>query len=336
MEVKRKLPDFLLHAANNRNLVLCHLTYKVIYMTQIEITFLGTTAGIPTKNRNHASIHLNYRSENEFSYLFDCGEGTQRQIFLAGLNFMRINEIFISHWHADHFAGLLGLMETMNLEQRTKTLKIFGPEATQFVETLLELGYASKRFDVMPVDVPYEGSEITNLLENDEFYIASIPVKHAIPAVGYAFIEKDRIKIDKAKAKKLELPEKGPIFKKIKEKGYVIFKGKRIELDEISKTERGKKVVYSGDTMATNNIVKIAQDADLLIHDSTFFTDTLEKDYRHTCVDEVLQISKEANVKQLILTHISRRYQDVNELKEKIEHNKNVSIAKDFMKVVVE
>ena len=75
-------------------------------MTQIEVTFLGTTAGIPTKHRNHAAIYITYRSEQEFSYLFDCGEGTQRQIFTAPLNFMRLNEIFISHWHADHFAGL--------------------------------------------------------------------------------------------------------------------------------------------------------------------------------------------------------------------------------------
>ncbi len=302
-------------------------------MTSIEITFLGTTAGIPTKYRNHAAIHLNYRSENEFSYLFDCGEGTQRQIFSAGLNFMRINEIFISHWHADHYAGLLGLMETMNLEQRTKTLTIFGPEATKFVETLVELGYASKRFEIVPVDVPYEGSEITKLLETDEFYIASIPVKHAIPAVGYAFIEKNRVKIDKEKAKKLGLPEKGPIFKKLKEKGSTIFQGKKVMLNDISKVESGKRVVYSGDTMATDNIVKISRDADLLIHDSTFFTQDLEKDYRHTTVDEVLEIAKEANVKQLILTHISRRYQDVDELKDKIKGEKNVTIAKDFMKV---
>lgn len=304
-------------------------------MTQIEITFLGTTAGIPTKHRNHASIHLNYRSENEFSYLFDCGEGTQRQIFAAGLNFMRLNEIFISHWHADHFAGLLGLMETMNLEQRTRPLRIFGPEATQFVETLLELGYASKRYDVIPVDVPYEGREEAKLVETDEFYISSIPVKHAIPAVGYAFVEKDRIKIDKAKAKKFGLPEKGPIFKKIKEKGHAVFKGEKIALEDISKVERGKKIVYSGDTMATQNIIEIARNADVLIHDSTFFTDTMEKDYKHTGVEEVIAIAKEADVKQLILTHISRRYQDVDELKQKIEHNKNVCIAKDFMKVVV-
>lgn len=304
-------------------------------MTQIEVTFLGTTAGIPTKYRNHASIHVHYKSENEFSYLFDCGEGTQRQIFTAGLNFMRIDEMFISHWHADHFAGLLGLMETMNLEKREKTLTIFGPEATRFVDTLLELGYASKRFDVVAVDVPFEGSQITTLLEKEEFYIASIPVKHAIPAVAYAFIEKDRVKIDKAKAKKLGLPDKGPIYKRIKATGKGIFNDRTVTLDEIAKIQPGKRVVYSGDTMATENIVKIAKDADLLIHDSTFFTDTLDKDYRHATVDEVLKIAESAGVKQLVLTHISRRYQDLDYLKDKIKDAKNVTLAKDFMKVVV-
>src|SRR3989338_2006811 len=127
-------------------------------MTQIEITFLGTTAGVPTKYRNHASIYLRYQSENEFFYLFDCGEGTQRQIFSAGLNFMRINDIFISHLHADHFAGLLGLVQTMNLEDRTKDLNIFGPEAGKFVPTLLSLGYGSKGFQVKYHNVEFEGT----------------------------------------------------------------------------------------------------------------------------------------------------------------------------------
>src|SRR3989338_3406587 len=105
-----------------------------IYMTQIDVTFLGTTAAVPTKYRNHASIYIRYQSESEFCYLFDCGEGTQRQIIMSDENFMRISDIFITHWHADHFAGLLGLMETMNLEKRTKPLNIYGPEADRFVE----------------------------------------------------------------------------------------------------------------------------------------------------------------------------------------------------------
>ncbi len=303
-------------------------------MTSIEIVFLGTTAGIPTKYRNHASIYLRYQSENEFCFLFDCGEGTQRQIFSAGLNFMRINEIFVSHWHADHYAGLLGLFETMNLEGRKKPLKIFAPEAEKFVPMLLELGYAAKNFPIIPRDVEFEGSTIETLLENEEFAIQAIPARHGIPAVSYAFAEKDRIKIDRAKAKHFGLPEKGPVFRKIKEEGKIDFKGKEISLEDIAKVERGKKIVYSGDTMASRNMVKLAENADLLIHDSTFFSD-LKEGYKHASFDEVIKIAEEAKAKEVILTHISRRYQDLKELSEKIKDYPNVRIAKDFMRVEI-
>lgn len=301
-------------------------------MTQIEITFLGTTAGIPTAHRNHASLYIRYQSEHEYVCLFDCGEGTQRQIFSSGLNFMRINDIFITHWHADHFAGLLGLMETMNLEKRTKPLTIFGPEADRFVEDLLDLGYASKKYDVVARPVPFEGTEITKLLETEEFYICSVPAKHGIPAVAYAFIEKDRVKIDKAKARSMGMPEKGPIFKKIKENGSTQFHGKTINLEDIALIEKGKKFVYSGDTLPCRNVIKLSEGADILAHDSTFFE---EMDAKHANVDEVLKLAQDAKVKQLILTHISRRYQDIEEMKEKIEGHDNVKIAKDFMKVVI-
>ncbi len=301
-------------------------------MTQIEVTFLGTTAGVPTPHRNQASIYVRYQSENEFCFLFDCGEGTQRQIFSSGLNFMRINDIFITHWHADHFAGLLGLMETMNLEKRTKPLNIYGPEADRFVENLLDLGYASKRYDVIARPVPFEGTEISTLLETEEFRICSIPAKHGIPAVAYAFIEKDRVKIDKAKAKQLGLPEKGPIFKKLKQDGKAEWHGKKIELEEIAFIEKGKKFVYSGDTLPCKNLVKLSQDADLLAHDSTFFE---EMDSRHANVNEVIKLAEEAKAKQLILTHISRRYQ-LEELKDKIKDYPNVKLAKDLMNVVID
>lgn len=302
-------------------------------MTSIEVTFLGTTAGVPTKFRNHSAIYLKYKSENEFCFLFDCGEGTQKQIFSSGLNFMRLNEIFITHWHADHFAGLLGLIETMSLENREKPLTIFAPEAEKFISILLDLGYSTKNFNVVAKDVEFEGTKIEKLLEGREFSINAIPVKHGIPAVAYAFIEKDRIKIDKSKTKRFDLPAKGSIYKKIKDDGKAIFKGKEIRLEDISLIEKGKKIVYSGDTMPCKNIVSISKNADLLIHDSTYFMEV--EGHRHATFEDVIKIAKEANVKDVILTHVSRRYQDLEELKEKIKNHPNVKIAKDFMKIVV-
>ena len=305
-------------------------------MTRIEVTFLGTTAAIPTKYRNHAAIYVTYRSENEFSYLWDCGEGTQRQIFTAGLNFMRLNEIFISHWHADHFAGLLGLLETMSLENRQKQLSIFAPEAERFVPSLTNLGYSTKDFPIVAKSVYHDGSSIQTLVDEQEFQIQSMPMRHGIPAVAYALVEKDRIKIDSEKAKKLGLPEKGPIFRTLKENGEAVFKGQKIRLEDVSNITKGKKVVYSGDTLVNRNMLKLAENADLLIHDSTFFAEMKEEGYKHATFEDVIKLAKEASVKQVVLTHISRRYQDIQELKEKISKHENVRIAKDFMKVVVE
>ncbi len=303
-------------------------------MTRIEITFLGTTASIPTKKRNHPAIYLKYSSKQEYCMLFDCGEGTQRQIFISGLNFMRIDNIFITHWHADHFAGLLGIMETMGLEGRQRPLHIYAPEATNFVPQILSLGYSTKSFDVVPHDVYFEGKKVTKIFETNEFEILTIPVKHRIPAVAYAFKEKDRVKIDTEKARKFGLPAKGRIYKLLKAKGVAEYKGKTIKLEDVSFVETGKKIVYSGDTQLTKNMALLAKDADVLIHDSTYFTDVDTKS--HPKVEEVISLAKKAGVKKLYLTHISRRYNDEKELNDIVKNEKNVFVAKDFLKVVVQ
>lgn len=301
-------------------------------MTTVKIVLLGTTASIPTKYRNHPAVFLSYQSKNEFSFLFDCGEGTQKQMFRAGINFMRINHIFITHWHADHFAGLLGLLETMNLEKRKKTLYIYGPEAETFVERMLEIGYWRRNFKVIPKDVPFEGREIIPLVEEKEFSIVSTPVKHSIPAVAYGFFEKDRIKIDKTKAVSLGLPPKGEVYKKIKELGEVIYKGKTINRKDVCYVEEGKRVVYSGDTAPCTNLENISSGVDLLIQDATYFENI---DRNHGTLEGVLKLVERAKVKKVVLTHISRRYQDEKALEEMIKDHKNIKVGKDFMTIIL-
>lgn len=303
-------------------------------MAKIEITILGTTAGIPTKERAHPSIYLSYRDKNEFCYLFDCGEGTQRQMLLAKLNHMKLNEIFITHWHGDHYLGLPGLIDTMGFENRERPLSIYAPEAKR-VENLLNLGYFSKRFKVISKEVPIKGFEITNLLETDNFKIVSIPVEHGIPAVAYALIEKDRINIDKQKARKAGLPAQGLIYKEIKEKGKVVFKGKEIKLKDISMIKRGKKVVYSGDTQICNNLIRLTENADLLIQDCTYFDNGKFEEYKHASLRDIIEMLKRVNVKQVILTHISRRYKSLNDLRRQIKDYPTLRIAKDFMKITI-
>jgi ribonuclease Z len=231
----------------------------------IELTFLGTVNGIPSRERNHPAIALEYYGENKETILLDCGEGTQRQLNLANISFMKIDKIFITHWHADHFAGLIPLLATMNLEKRTKPLKIFAPDAERFVSNILDIGYFGVRFPVEPIEVPYEGEAITKIDDAEEYEMFSIPVLHTIPAVAYCFKEKDRWNIDLEKIKKLGL-KRGAWMKKLKKDGVAEFQGKKVKIDSVAKTSPGLKIVYTGDTRPCDNVVKISKGADVLIH----------------------------------------------------------------------
>ncbi|MGC9059233.1 MAG: ribonuclease Z [Candidatus Aenigmatarchaeota archaeon] len=303
----------------------------------IVVTFLGTVSGIPSKERNHPAIALEYYSYRKDTLLFDCGEGTQKQLMQAKISFMDISKIFITHWHADHFSGLIPLLQTMNLEKRKKELLIFAPEANRFVSAIINLGYFGLRFPVKAFNVPFEGNQITKIYEEKEYEILSVPVLHTIPSVAFAFKEKDVWRIYVEKLKKLGL-KRGKWLKKIKEEGEVIVNGKKIRIEEIANLQRGLKVVYSGDTKPCDNMVELAKDADLLIHDATFLEEDEDVEKYHSSVKDAAKIAKKANVKQLILTHISRRYQkeDVERLeKEAKEIFENTKVAYDFMKIVL-
>jgi len=297
----------------------------------IEITFLGTVSGIPTKDRNHPAIILEYYSETKDTLLFDCGEGTQKQLMISGISFMDIDRIFITHWHADHFAGLIPMIQTMNLEKRRKELKIFGPEAEKFVSDIIDLGYFGLRFPVTAINVPFEGNDITLLDESDDWQLFSIPVLHTVPTVAYCFQEKERWNIDLNKLKKLGLP-RGYWLNKLKKVGKVEHKGKEVNLKDVANSKPGLKVVYSGDTKPCENMIKIAADSDLLIHDGTFLEE--EEGKAHADVKQAAKIALKSKVKQLILTHISRRYTDTKEIeKEARKVFDKTKVAYDFMKV---
>ena len=297
----------------------------------IELTFLGTVSGIPSKDRNHPAIVLEYYSDEKDVMLFDCGEGTQKQMMIAGISFMQVDKIFITHWHADHFAGLIPLIQTMSLEKRRRELKIFGPEAERFVSNILDLGYFGLRFPLKAVNVPFEGSEPTLIDEERDYEIYSIPVLHTVPAVAYCFKEKDRWNVKKEKLREMGL-RSGRWLKKLKAVGRIRYRGKLIKIEEIAERKKGLKVVYSGDTKPCDNILKISKGADVLIHDGTFLEE--EEGKAHADVGQAAEIAKTAGVGMLILTHISRRYTDTRELEEKAkEVFENTVVAEDFMKV---
>jgi ribonuclease Z len=280
----------------------------------IVITFLGTVSGVPSLQRNHPAIALEYFTDYRDVLLFDCGEGTQKQLMRAGISFMQINKIFITHWHADHFAGLIPLIQTMNLEKRNNLLTIYAPEAERFVSDILDLGYFGLRFPVKAVSVPFEGSEISVVDETEDYRVLSVPVYHSVPTVAFFFEEKEKWNIDEEKLEKFGV-KRGPWLKKLKKYGVIEWKGKKVSIEDVGFVKKGLKVVYTGDTKPCENVVKISKDADVLIHDGTF----LEEDVgskAHADIKEAAKLAKKANVKQLILTHISRRYTDIKELEE--------------------
>lgn len=291
----------------------------------MKLVILGSGSSIPTRYRNHPSIWLRYKGEK---LLFDCGEGTQRQMRIEGLNH-NIDRIFITHWHLDHFIGILPLLQTFKLENREKPLEIYGPEAKKFMKRILNLIHFDLGFDIMVKDVSIENQ--TKIYESENYKILSTPANHTVPAVAYCFKEKDRWNILRKKAGKVGL-RPGPKMKELKKKGKVRIGGKTVRLEDVAKKKRGRKVVYSGDTRPSKNIEKLAERADVLIHDSTFRE---EVKYKHTSGEKAAEIAKKTNVKKLILIHFSRKYKTLKPLLvEAKKVFKNTELAEDF-KVII-
>ncbi len=298
----------------------------------LDITFLGTGSGPPTKNRSHSAIFLHYDKDN---MLFDCGEGTQRQMIIArGISFMKIDHIFITHWHADHWVGLIGLLFTMNLEGRKRTLYIHGPDAERFIGDILDLDYWGTGFRVIPKNVPFEGNKEAKVYETKGFEVTAIPTKHSVPSVAYCFRERDKVNVDIKKAEKLFGLRQGRLVGKLKEKGTIEFKGKKIKLEDVGVRKPGVKMIYSGDTEPCENILNISGEADLLIHDATFIE--TKKEMMHSGAKEAAELAKKAGVKNLVLTHFSRRYTNLKEIEDEARKVfKNSFASKDFMMVLV-
>jgi ribonuclease Z len=294
----------------------------------INITFLGTGAAIPNLKRHPAAILLQYGSDY---LLFDCGEGTQLQMEKVRVSPMKIKNVFITHWHADHFAGLLPLIETLHLSRRERPLEVYGPEASRFIDALIELSYWGIGFRIIPKECGEK--DIEKIVETDLYDIYSIRVKHSVPAVGYCFQEKDHWNIDIKKAEKFGLS--GRKLRTIKEDGKIKIGDKTVKLEDIAVKKTGRKIVYSGDTEICKTLLEFSKNADILIHDCTF-VEMPEEGRPHSTAVEVAKLAKKYKVKKLILTHISRRYRTNREVLEAVKPIfKDAIVAKDTMKITL-
>ena len=302
-------------------------------MTQMRIIFLGTSGSWPTIKRSAPSLAIKRSGE---VILFDCGEGTQRQLQKSNLSYMQISKIFITHFHGDHFLGIPGLVQTMQLNDRELPLHIYGPKGMiKLVNQLLTLGYFSPNYKIISHEVD-EGS----ILDFNDYTISIIRVKHGVPTIAYCLEEKMRPgKFNKPKALKLGIPE-GPLFSKLQRGEEITLEnGKKIKPNMVlGPPRKGRKIVISGDTNPIEKMIDFAKNADVLIHEATFdfsFED-ISSSYGHSTAKQAANIAKKANVDKLLLNHISPRYLDSNIIQnEAREVFKNSYAVKDFQEIDV-
>jgi ribonuclease Z len=295
-----------------------------------EIVFLGTSASAPSIYRG---LTAQIVMHEEFRFLVDCGEGTQRQIMKSGLGFKRLNRILITHGHLDHILGLAGLLSTFSRWETIDGLEIYaGRWALERIHDLL--------FGVVlrgarpPIDIQLRQVQPGPIFEGDDFSVSAFPVYHRGPdCYGYLFEEHSRRPFLPERAQALDIPP-GPWRRDLVNGQTVTLPdGRQIEPDQVLGPERrGTKLVHVGDVGRTDEIIDVAQNADALVIESTYLEAEAEmaRDFAHMTAHQAAQLALEAGVENLILTHISRRYRERDILSEARATFPNSDVARDF------
>ncbi|QDE66109.1 ribonuclease Z [Myxococcus xanthus] len=273
-------------------------------MSLLRLTFLGTSAAQPTLHRNLSGLAVKAHAD---LLLFDCGEGSQRQMVRYGTGFT-VDAVFFTHFHADHYLGIIGFLRTLGMTGRSEPIHLYGPpSAKRLLHQAVHLGVESMSFPV----------EIHELKDGDVvprkgYAVHAVGVDHRINALGYALVEDDRpgrFNLDVARS--LGVPE-GPSFGKLQRGEPVTLEdGRTVKPEDVLGAPRpGRRLVISGDTRPCPSMVKAAKDADLLVHESTFSDDEQERavETRHSTAREAARVAREAGARRLVLTHLSSRH----------------------------
>ncbi len=311
----------------------------------MQVTFLGTSSGVPTRSRNVSAVAVRLPQRPEI-WLFDCGEGTQHQFLKSDLRLSQLQKVFISHMHGDHIFGLPGLMASLGLAGQSKGLELYGPDPLKgFVNGVLQSSSSRIGYPLKINRVRDEAENNKILIEDQDLSVRCISLNHRIPAYAYRIQEKTKPgTFDIKKARALNIPP-GPNYaslksgKTIKLEDGRVFNGKEFSGSQTP----GRSLVYCTDTVFTENAIKLSRGANLLIHEATFSHIDAELAYKrgHSTSTMAAQVALEAGVEKLVLTHISPRYAPGNKtttndlLKEARTIFPNTFIAKDFLQIEV-
>jgi len=292
------------------------------------VRFLGTAAACPTVERGVSSLAIIREGE---TFLFDCGEGTQRQMMRYGVSFA-FGDLFFSHMHGDHILGLTGLLRTLQLQGRTEPLRLWAPPgARSILRQCITLGGDRTTFQVTITELEPGAS-----VPKDEFRIDTFAVDHrGSSSIGYALVEEERLgRFNPDLARQLGIPE-GPLWGRI-------HKGQSVTLDDgrviepsvlVGERRRGRRIVLTGDTRPCEATIAASQDADLLIHEATFADEEAARavETGHSTAREAAEVARRAGARRLVLTHISARYsRDAHELEREAKQVfAKTSIARD-------
>jgi ribonuclease Z len=270
----------------------------------LRLTFLGTSAAAPTVTRNLSSIAL--KREGDLT-LFDCGEGTQRQMMRFATGF-DVKDVFFTHLHADHYLGIIGFVRTLWMADRQEPMHLYGPRpAGRVLMQALTLGLQGSRF---PVEI--HELQDGDVVKREGYEVRAFKVDHKMPALGYALVEPERPgRFDLEHARALGIPE-GPLFGKLQRgQAVTLPDGRTVESREVVGAARpGRRIVVSGDTRPCATTLEAARGADLLVHEATFGDEEIEraKATFHSTAREAAHLAREAGVRRLVLTHFSSRY----------------------------
>ncbi|MEB3308954.1 MAG: ribonuclease Z [Snowella sp.] len=280
----------------------------------MEITFLGTSSGVPTRSRNVSSVALKLPQRAEV-WLFDCGEGTQHQILRSDIRTSQLTRIFITHLHGDHIFGLMGLLASCGLAGSGQDVDIYGPPGlADYLKACAKYSYTHLSPGVKVHTIQESGL----VYEDAEFKVYCELLKHRVPAYGYRIEEKDRAgRFNVEKAIALGIPS-GPIYGQLKRGETVTLpNGKRIRgTDLCEPDEPGRKLAYCTDTVFCESAITLAQEVDVVIHEATFAHQDaqLAFDRLHSTTTMAAQVALAAQARQLIMTHFSPRYAPGNAL----------------------